>query len=195
MVPLLPDSSWEFHDSFVPSETPGPLIFSANVTNEACSVKRLPGSRTIRDVMITSGRGSFQRLHRAFRRFREKQAAANEHNSQVEEERMENDVMAAAGSLHQKPREVCITEDTASIDLGWFENTKLNRVKNGTLDVCYRWAFAIGIRWADIRQESKRGFVKRPAEAMGCRSGRRRRDSSFQKTTSGGTSCFSRRAT
>ena len=39
MVPLLPDSSWEFHDSFVPSETPGPLVFSTSVTNEAFSVK------------------------------------------------------------------------------------------------------------------------------------------------------------
>ena len=40
--------------------------------------------------------------------------------------------MDADGSLHQKPREVCITEDTESIDLGWFDDTKLNRVKNGT---------------------------------------------------------------
>ena len=31
MVPLLPDKSWEFHDSFVPSERAGPLVFfSAN---------------------------------------------------------------------------------------------------------------------------------------------------------------------
>ena len=28
MVPLLPDSSWKFYDSFVPSETEGPLGFS-----------------------------------------------------------------------------------------------------------------------------------------------------------------------
>ena len=27
MVPLLPDSSWEFQDSFVPSKTAGPLVF------------------------------------------------------------------------------------------------------------------------------------------------------------------------
>ena len=27
MVPLLPDTSWEFHDSFVPSETAGALVF------------------------------------------------------------------------------------------------------------------------------------------------------------------------
>ena len=65
---------------------------------------------------------------------------------------MESDVMDAEGSLHQKPRdvcaieevmndegslhqksnEVCITDDAESIDLGWFENSKLNRVKNGT---------------------------------------------------------------
>ena len=47
MVPLLPDSSWEFQDSFVPSETAGPLVFSTSVTNEAFSVRRLQGSRTI----------------------------------------------------------------------------------------------------------------------------------------------------
>ena len=27
MVPILPDSSWECHESFVPSETAGPLVF------------------------------------------------------------------------------------------------------------------------------------------------------------------------
>ena len=31
-------------------------------------MKRLPGSRTIRDLMITFSRGSFQRLHRTLRR-------------------------------------------------------------------------------------------------------------------------------
>ena len=46
MVPLLLESFGEFHDSFVPSETARPLVFSANVTNETFSVKRLPGSRT-----------------------------------------------------------------------------------------------------------------------------------------------------
>ena len=45
---------------------------------------------------------------------------------------MESDVMDAEGSLHQKPREVCITEGTEPIDLGWFEDTLLNCVKNGT---------------------------------------------------------------
>ena len=66
MFPLLPDSSWEFGDTFVPSEAAGPLVFSTNVTSEEFSVKRLPGSRTIRDLMIASGKGSFQRLHRTF---------------------------------------------------------------------------------------------------------------------------------
>ena len=50
MVPLLPESLWEFHDSFVPSETAGPRVFSTNVMKETFSVKRLPGSRTIRDL-------------------------------------------------------------------------------------------------------------------------------------------------
>ena len=53
----------------------------------------------------------------------------------------ESDVMDAEGSPRQKPREVCSTEDTESIDLGWFENTKLNRVKNGT-----RCLLQLGVR-------------------------------------------------
>ena len=66
MVPLLPDTSSEFHDSFTPSETAGPMIFSANVMNEAFSVTRTPGSRTVRYLLITSGSGSCQRLQRTF---------------------------------------------------------------------------------------------------------------------------------
>ena len=54
--------------------------------------------------------------------------------------------MDAEGSLHQKPREACVAEDTESIDLGWFENTKLNRVKNGT-----RCLLQVGIRaWQSL---------------------------------------------
>ena len=151
MVPMLPESFWEFHDSFVPSETAGPLVFWTNVTNETYSVKRLPGSRTIRGLAIMSGRRSFQRLHRTSRRLRQKRRAADEQESQIEEEMMESDLMDAEGSLHQRPRDVCDTEavmndegslhqtnevctveDAEPIDLGWFENTKLNRVKNGT---------------------------------------------------------------
>ena len=60
MVPLLPDSSWGFDGTFVPSEAAGPLVFSTNVTLEAFSVKRLPGSRTTRDLMMTSGKGLFK---------------------------------------------------------------------------------------------------------------------------------------
>ena len=60
MVPLLPDSSWEFDDTFVPSEAAGPLVFPTNVMSDAFSVKRLPGSRNIRDLMITSGRRACQ---------------------------------------------------------------------------------------------------------------------------------------
>ena len=162
MVPLLPDSSWEFHDSFLPSGTAGPLVFSTNVTNEAFSVKPLQGSRTIRDLVISFGKGSFQRLHRTFRRLRQKRTTASEHDSQVEKEVMENvfdgcgrllhwrpresDVMDVEESLHQKPRDACIAEDTATIDLGCFENTKLNRVKNGT-----RCLLQIGVRdWESL---------------------------------------------
>ena len=78
-------------------------------------MKRLQGSRTIRDLMISSGKGSFH--HRTFRRLRQKRTTS-EQDSQGEEEVMENVVMDAESSLHQKPREVCITEDAASINLG-----------------------------------------------------------------------------
>ena len=61
--------------------------------------------------MITSGWGSFQRLHRTFRRLRQEKATANGQESQIEEELMENDVMDAGGSLHQKPRNVCAIEE------------------------------------------------------------------------------------
>ena len=43
MVPLLPDSSWEFDDTFLPSQAAGPLVFSTNVTREAFSVKTAAG--------------------------------------------------------------------------------------------------------------------------------------------------------
>ena len=95
MVPLLPESSWDFHDSCVPLETAGPLHFPTNVMSEAFSVKRLPGSRTIRDLMITSRKGSFQSLHRTVGRLRQKKASANEPDSQLEEEMMENVVKDA----------------------------------------------------------------------------------------------------
>ena len=58
-------------------------------------MKRSPGSRTVRDLMISSGIVSFQRLHRTFRRLRQKKATAIEHDSQVEEKRMEKDAMDA----------------------------------------------------------------------------------------------------
>ena len=165
MVPLLPESSWELHDSFVPSETAGPPVFSANVTNEAFYVKRLQGSRTTRDVMISSGKGSFQRLRRTFRRLRQKRTTASEQDSQVEEEVMENDAMDAESSLHQKPRDASITENTASIDFGWFENTKLNRVKNGT-----RCLLQVGVRdWESLGASPsmiQKGFCETVAEVM-----------------------------
>ena len=56
-------------------------------------------------------------------------------------------MMDAEGSLHQKPRDACIAEDAASVDLGWFENAKLNRVKNGTGRV-----LLVGVRdWESLR--------------------------------------------
>ena len=90
---------------------------------------------------------------------------------------MESDGMDAEGSLHQKPRdvggtedvmdgeEVCITEDAESIDLGWFENTKLNRVKNGT-----RCLLQVGVcGWESLGTSPSRipkGFGETVAEVM-----------------------------
>ena len=158
MVPLLPEMSWEnFMIRLSHRKQLDLLFFSANVMSEAFSVLRLQGSRTIRDVMISSGERSCQRLHRTFRRLRQKRDTANEQEFQVKEEVVENvvmdaesfldqkphkcDVMDVEESLHQKPREVCISADTASIDLVWIENTKLNRVKNGT-----RCLIQVGVR-------------------------------------------------
>ena len=172
MVPLLPDSSWEFHDSFVPSETAGPLVFAANLTNEALSVKRLQGPRTIRDLMISSGEGSFQRHHRTFRRLRQKRTPASEQDSQVEEEVMENDVMNAESSLHQKPREcdvidveeslhqkprnACIAEDTATIDLGCLEKHEVQSCEKRHLMFVAGWRPRLGITWRLPVNDSKR---------------------------------------
>ena len=47
----------------------------------------------------------------------------------------------ASATLHPKPREVCVTEDTESTDVLWFEITKLNRVKSGT-----RCLLQVGVR-------------------------------------------------
>ena len=54
---------------FVPSETAAHLVFSTNVTNETFSVKRLPRSRIIRDLMITSGRGVISKTPSHFSTF------------------------------------------------------------------------------------------------------------------------------
>ena len=68
-------------------------------------------------------------------------------------------------SLHQKPHEVCITEDTESIDLEWFENTKLNRVKNGI-----RCLLQVGVRdWESLATSPsmiQKGVCETVAEVM-----------------------------
>ena len=62
-------------------------------------------------------------------------------------------------------------EDAESIDLGWFENTKLNRVKNGT-----RCLLLVGVRdWESLGTSLSRiqkGFGETEAEVMDLRSGR-----------------------
>ena len=126
MVQLLPDSSWEFGDTF--HRRLRELCFL-----DACNERGI-FSETI--ARITDHSRPHDCIWKRvipkapsyfFLRLRQKKASANEHDSQVEEEVMQSDVMDAEGSLHQKPR---ITEDTESIDLRWFDNTKSNRVKN-----------------------------------------------------------------
>ena len=102
--------------------------------------------------MITSGKKVFVKGSIVlFRRFRQKEATETEHNSQVQKGPMESDATDADGTLHRKPREVCITEDIESIDLEWFENTKRNRAKMA-LDVRDKWAFATGIHWVRLHR-------------------------------------------
>ena len=71
----------------------------------------------------------------------------------VEEGTLENDVM----DDHAK---FAITEDTESVDLKWFQNTKLNRVKNGT-----RCLLQVGVRDGESLGTSpsmiQKAFVKR----------------------------------
>ena len=78
---------------------------------------------------------------------------------------MENNVINEEGSVHQKPREVCITEDNEFIDLEWFVNTKLDRVKNNTqhlLQVSVRDWESLGKSPSMIRK----GFCQTVAEVM-----------------------------
>ena len=123
----------------------------------------MPGSRTIRDLLITSGSRSLQRLQRTYRRLRQRKATANEFNTREEEETLENDVMDAEGSLHQEPREACITEDTKSIDFGM--------VREHEAEPCEKWHWmlclvacgysCLGITWHITIDDSKMFLVKR----------------------------------
>ena len=151
---------------------------------------RFPGSRTIRDLMITSGKGSSQKLRRTFRRLRQEKATTNEQDSQVEEEMLENDVMDAEGPLHQKPREVCLTEDAESIYLGWIENTKLNRVKKWDSMCVTGWRSRLGITGHISVDDSKKGFCETVAEVIVAEAEGEDDIHPSKKTTSGGTSSY-----
>ena len=88
------------------------------------------------------------------------------------------EVMNDEGSLHQKTNEVCIMEDAESIDLAWFENTKLNRVKNST-----RCLLHVGVRdWESLGTSPSR-IQKRFGEAV----------AEVMDATSGGTSRYTSR--
>ena len=122
-----------------------------------CLVNRLPGSRTIRDLVITSGRGSFQRLHRSFRRLRQERATPNEHDFQLEEERMESDVMDDEVSLHQEPRDVCGTEDVMGAEGSLHQKPR---------DVC---AIEVMDDKGSLHQKSNEVCITEDAESIGLR--------------------------
>ena len=97
------------------------------------------------------------------------------------------EVMNDEGSLHQKTNEVCITEYAESIDLEWFENTKLTRVKSGT-----RCLLQVGVRdWEPFgtsTSRSQKGFGETVAEVMDAEVECEDEIHPSKKTTSGGTS-------
>ena len=148
--------------------------------------------------MISSGKGSFQRSHRTFRRLRQRRTTASEQHSQVEVDVMENVVMNAVGSLHQKPREKDAMDVEASLHQKprendamdveesltrtslkilrlstSFENTKLNRVKNGT-----RCLLQVGVRdWESLGASPsmiQKGFCGTVADVMDAEASRLR---------------------
>ena len=141
----------------------------------------------------TSGREPFQRLHRTFRRLRQKRATANEQESQIEE-LMESDVMDgsrhqksrdvcdagavmdAEGSQHQKPRGVCAIEEVMNDEGSLHQKTKEVCIMEDAESVvlgwshevepCGRWASVIGSHLAHLRQEFKKGFGEIVADVM-----------------------------
>ena len=99
VVPLLPESFWDFMN-LCPIGNCGTPFFSTSAMNETFSVKRLPGSRTIRDLMITSGRGHFKDSIGLLDVYVRKGTL------------MESDVMDAEGSLNQKSCDFCAIEES-----------------------------------------------------------------------------------
>ena len=103
------------------------------------------------------------------------------------------EAMGAEGSLHQKSNEVCLTEDAESIDLGWFEDTKLNRVKNGA-----RCLLQVGLRdWESLGTfplRIQKGLAKQWQKSL-MPKWKDKVEFIFQKkATSGGTSRYTRSA-
>ena len=78
-----------------------------------------------------------------------------EQDFQVEEEVMENDSMDAEGSLHQKPRDDCIAEDNATIDLVWFEKHKVESCEKRQSMFVAGWRSLFGITWCISVDDSK----------------------------------------
>ena len=97
-----PSASWELNTQFRPPDQEGHLVFSINQTNDVFSAKRLPGPRTIRDLMMALGSCSFQSLHRTFRWFRKKKYTSIEQATGAAEDKDHENVMDVESFLHQK---------------------------------------------------------------------------------------------
>ena len=66
MVPLLPESFWEFHDSFVPSETAGPLVFpDENKTTTPVESRHSPNKNCEKPVLCAFGEKQAQKASTA----------------------------------------------------------------------------------------------------------------------------------
>ena len=129
----------------------------------------------------------FHRPHRTFQRLRQKKVhcerASSPSRGRDGGERRDGcrrlPAPEATRSLH--------TEDTESIDLGRFENTKLCRVKKWHSMSVTGGRSRLGIT-GHISVENPKRVLRNSGRSDGCRSGKRRRDASFKETTSGGTS-------
>ena len=99
----LPESSWYFRSYLFRVMMTQPLLVSGGEFDHEVMKVRVEGSRTVRDLWVSSGEGSFQRLHPTFWRLRRK------HNETFGDISWQFVTITPGsvldfGSLHQEPR-------------------------------------------------------------------------------------------